>query len=442
MRFIWMEAMKMKTKRKSSLLLKVVLVLGVLFSSWMLRNNILNNHNQEAHEEADFTLQCFYRAFTDRLEQLDYAETLANTAQQASDPQTFFTQHANTLLATHEELVAAMYFVQDTLVEITPKEPFAAFLGKDLQSFPYSYTLAKVTKHPVIKGPEPFLDSDQMVFLFAFPIVENDSYLGEVLVAIDETYIMEQVQLANLQEKGYEYELWGVNDLGAFKQILATSNDDLDYSDAVKRSFSYPANWHLSIMPEEGWLPLPLKLSVDFFCLGIGGCFLALLFLLKAHHQSSVEKQRAKDIEFETQLLHQEAFCRYLDQRIQKKKRSKIILVHLHLHHLQEVCEAASLQEIQDYYASMREKLQECFPEGYLAARCGKEVFAIAIFVNEQDQGCVENIEEVSLHLIWKKRIQGKKIFVEPAVQLVRYPQDGRCAMELLEKAQGKATES
>ena len=69
---------------------------------------------------------------------------------------------------------------------------------------------AKVVKELVVEGPVS-LDGDgsgQQVFLFLQPFMEEDAYLGEVIVALDRDYVLEQLGLNYLSEQGYDYELW------------------------------------------------------------------------------------------------------------------------------------------------------------------------------------------------------------------------------------------
>ena len=67
------------------------------------------------------------------------------------------------------------------------------------------------------------LSSGENVFLFVRPVNVGGSYYGEAVVGVKESYVLEQLDFASLEEAGYLYELWSVSPQDGSKDVIAVT---------------------------------------------------------------------------------------------------------------------------------------------------------------------------------------------------------------------------
>lgn len=308
-------------------------------------------------------------------------------------------------------------------------------VGKELREFSYSYTLAKVIKDGVIEGPEQLGVNQKEVFLFLYPMIEENEYKGEIAAALDRDYVISQMGLSFLKEAGYDYELWRVNSMGENKNVIAVSDSTIDFSDAVKFTFSLPAVWTLSIIPENGWFSVKQRVAVNVCCGAAALLVIALAILAWRITEQKRELCKAGYTEPDSGLYTVEGFCDFVDRRIGKRPQTSLCVLYVRLSNFRRLSGAASREEVLAYLGRIRGSIGENFPAGTLAARLGEEVIAIALFEDRESGAAEEMIEEFVLQLFWKRSMNGKKEFVNPEYCTVSYPADGSHAAELLRHA-------
>ena len=143
---------------------------------------------------------------------LSGADALAQTAYVMKDRGSGWFERAAEILLEREEVRYVCLIEGDTVTEALPEALYGEQAGRGLDEFSYIYTMAKVVKELVVEGPV-VMEGDaggREVFLFLQPFTEENAYLGEIVVALDRDYVLDQLGLGSLSERGYAYELWRV----------------------------------------------------------------------------------------------------------------------------------------------------------------------------------------------------------------------------------------
>ncbi len=412
-----------------------ILIVFVIGTAVLVRSEIQSASVQKRQKEAQMALSFFYENLSVNFEKLNYAKQLSYTDPYLDRDLTLFEQVSLRLLAEYSAIEAIAYFEGDTLTAVYPKEEYGEVVGKELREFSYSYTLAKVIKDGVIEGPEQLGVNQKDVFLFLYPMIVENEYKGEIAAALDRDYVISQMGLGFLEEAGYDYELWRVNSMGENKNVIAVSDSSIDFSDAVKFTFSLPAVWTLSIIPENGWFSVKQRVAVNVCCGAAALLIIALAMLAWRITEQKRELYKAGYTEPDSGLYTVEGFCNFVDRRIGRRPQTSLCVLYVRLSNFRRLSGAASREEVLAYLGRIRGSIGENFPAGTLAARLGEEVIAIALFEDRESGAAEEMIEEFVLQLFWKRSMNGKKEFVNPEYCTVSYPADGSHAAELLRHA-------
>lgn len=412
-----------------------ILIVFVIGTAVLVRSEIQSASVQKRQKEAQTALSFFYENLSVNFEKLNYAKQLSYTDPYLDRDLTLFEQVSLRLLAEYSAIEAIAYFEGDTLTAVYPKEEYGEVVGKELREFSYSYTLAKVIKDGVIEGPEQLGVNQKDVFLFLYPMIVENEYKGEIAAALDRDYVISQMGLGFLEEAGYDYELWRVNSMGENKNVIAVSDSSIDFSDAVKFTFSLPAVWTLSIIPENGWFSVKQRVAVNVCCGAAALLIIALAMLAWRITEQKREIYKAGYTEPDSGLYTVEGFCNFVDRRIGRRPQTSLCVLYVRLSNFRRLSGAASREEMLAYLGRIRGSIGENFPAGTLAARLGEEVIAIALFEDRESGAAEEMIEEFVLQLFWKRSMNGKKEFVNPEYCTVSYSADGSHAAELLRHA-------
>lgn len=412
-----------------------ILIVFVIGTAVLVRSEIQSASVQKRQNEAQTALSFFYENLSVNFERLNYAKQLSYTDPYLDKDLKLFEQVSLRLLAEYSAIEAIVYFEGDTVTAVYPKEEYGEVVGKELREFSYSYTLAKVIKDGVIEGPEQLGVNQKDVFLFLYPMIEENEYKGEIAVALDRDYVISQMGLGFLEEAGYDYELWRVNSMGENKNVIAVSDSSIDFSNAVKFTFSLPTVWTLSIIPENGWFSVKQRAAVNVCCGAAALLVIALAMLAWRITEQKQELYKAGHTEPDSGLFTVEGFCDFVDRRIGKRPQTSLCVLYVRLSNFRRLSGAASREEVLTYLDRIRGSIGENFPAGTLAARLSEEVIAIALFEDRESGAAEEMIEEFVLQLFWKRSMNGKKEFVNPEYCTVSYPADGSHAAELLRHA-------
>lgn len=199
--------MKLQRKRQILYCLVILIVLALTaVTGVLLRSTFMDIRQREVKQILHFYSDNIMLQLHGNLNE---ADTLAQMALTAEDGNNEWFEKAAAPLLEKEE-VRYVCLVDGDIMDIAlPKDRYGSQVGHDLKDFSYVYTMAKVVKELVVEGPV-IMESDtdsQEVFLFLQPIIGNGAYLGEVVVALDRDFVLQQFGLDYLADQGYDYEL-------------------------------------------------------------------------------------------------------------------------------------------------------------------------------------------------------------------------------------------
>lgn len=366
----------------------------------------------------------FHKGFDETFGKLNEAVKLSYTIDlEDSGDLELFRKSAQRLVEENEHIAYAAYFKEDMLDYIYPEEPYGSLAGKNMADFAYSFTLAKVVKTPVVEGPTNLFDEDGDVFLFIDPIYTGMDYIGEIVVAMDNDYVLSALGLAELEDGNYDYELWRVDFLGQRKTVIAVSDPTVDFSEAVKHEFNLPSTWNISIQPKGGWLTHAENIFIDSIFLALGFLLFGMGILLYRTTYLQKKLLVAKYTNIDSGLLTIEGFIIFVNKRLLKHPESRLCILELRLGNFRRFTKNMERDELIKHLTQFRQSIIDSFPRDTIAARINDDSFLLAISADTQELEC--SIEDFILQLHWKRRVDGGKIFVIPRYRAVLYPEDG-----------------
>lgn len=364
---------------------------------------------------------------------LNEAVTLAQTTHAVNNENnTWFKEAANTLLE-REEVRYVCLFENDTMVSALPEESYGNQVGYDLKDFSYIYTLAKVVKDLVIEGPIILEGSaeQQEVFLFLQPIVEHDAYLGEVAVALDSEYVLKQFHFDYLSEQGYDYELWRVDPQDGKKEVIAISQNGLDFSHGVTIDFYIPTQWNLSLQPKLGWLS-PIHSVII-----IGICFVTaflLSVLVCLLNKVFIYRQQTKKISLvddKTGLYSRIGFEAALDQWF-KENRQPIILFYFVFEGYNQISQLIGPVAESAFLKSVPQHLNDYVQSPFMVGRLGEGNFMLAVCEDMDITQQEDFAKGLAIELILKLHLHGEKRFLTAQYEYMRCEQGKEQAEQVI----------
>jgi GGDEF domain-containing protein len=390
--------------------------------------------NVTRQRDADTVLAYFQQTMTQKLRSdLSQGDTLA--AAIAVDPTDdgWFPAAAERLL----EQDGAAYFAYlqgETMRYALPESSFGDTVGRDLVTFSYVYTLGKVTDDFVVEGPVELTEGNE-VFLFVRPFDVDGVYYGEVIVGLDAAYVIEQLDFASLEEQGYRYELWAVSPQDGSKDVIAVSEGATDFSQAVKLSFNMPTLWTLSLVPVDGWVPRTWAFDI------VGGCTLVALLVIALAGTALIlrrtRRQAAQErlLDPETGLLTYAGFLEALERNGRRRKGPlPLTLICLSVDDFERTALALGWAARNSYLESVKGEIAAVVQGSYDAARVSGGSFVVCVYERIDRRTLGDMMRALELALLWKARIDGKKVFCRVRSAAVSWPEDGADAAALVER--------
>ncbi|MCD7994697.1 MAG: hypothetical protein LUK37_24120 [Clostridia bacterium] len=408
-----------------------ILILSLAGVMLVLSDTVKNRMIHECRAAAQAVETVFHKSFDETFETLNEAIRLSYALDlEDTNDLEIFRKSAKRLVDEDEHIACAAYFNEDTLDYIYPADRFGDLTGKNMADFAYSITLAKVIKTPVVEGPTQLFDEDGAFFLFINPVYRGSDFIGEIVVALDSDYVLSALGLAELESSNYDYELWRVDFLGQSKTVIAVSDAAVDFSDAVKHEFNLPSTWNMSIKPKGGWITHAENVSIDFIILALG----LLLFGMGVLLYRTICLQRrllvAKYTNADSGLLTIEGFSFFVNKRLSKHPESRLCMLELRLGNFRRFTKNMEREEFISHLMQLRQSITDCFPEDTIAASINDDSFLLAIFGDAKE--LERPVEDFILQMHWKRRVDGRKIFVTPRYCMVSYPEDGRDVQSLI----------
>lgn len=422
--------MNRKTRHNSFL---VRLALLCVFSSLLLSvfTSLIGTHYYEKkqREQARLVLDLKH----EMIEEILYKEELtvkllADSMKSGMDIEKF-EKAANRIL--QEKGYLYVYLVNEDEVETAlPKSVLAADKGKPLNKYPYAFNIAHVLKRTVIEGPIEM--KGQQCFLFSAPILNNDTCLGQVLVAMDVTYITERINLEYLYEQGYDYEFWQLDIENGRKNVVQSSNAQVDLSDAESIVFHLPTEWTLLIRPVGGWVPTAQG-AVIFGKSMLGwGLFATCIFLFILLLIYKKRKSEADCIDAETGIENVIGFLKTLMHQIQKGK-SEYTIFFFTMDEYIALSRKMGAEVRKSYLSHIVYKLENYIYNDHIIGRVGESSYIVAVFEKLSTKQATDLARGLSLDLLWKTEIDNEKVYIHTDWKFICCPQDGTEPAALIE---------
>lgn len=383
----------------------VVTVLGMYLRSEMISirqreaKNILYHYNDKIILQLQGTM--------------NEADSLAQMALVSGCKETEWFNLASEPLLKREEVCFVGLFEGDTLVSALPEEECAELVGRDLKDFSYAYTLAKVVGELVVEGPSALeIGSEQQkVFLFLQPFLDNGAYKGEAVVALNWDYVQEKLALDSLSVQGYDYELWRVEPQKGAKEVIASTGDNVDFSEAEKITFYLPSQWNLSIQPANGWMSPVQKRGLAAVCAVLTGLLMVLAYLVYRHFDRERILKRLELMDEATGLYNQKGFTKELDRWL-SGGRIPVILFYFSIEGYSQAARLIGTKEESAFLKSIPGRLDEYIRSPYLAGYLGSGNFILAVRDEMSGTEQEEFAKGLSLELLLKVRIGAEKNFL------------------------------
>lgn len=410
--------MEVRKRRRILFCLAAAVFIGIVVTSGRI---MLNTFSDIRQREVKNILHFYSENIMLKLQgNLNEADVLAKMANTEADGSSEWFGRTVLPVLEREEVKYACLIEGDTIVSALPEEEYGNQKGHNVKEFSYAYTLAKVVKSLVVEGPVTLESGsgEQEVFLFLQPILENDSYLGEVIIAIDADYVLRQFNLEGLSGQGYDYELWRVNPQNGEKEVVAVSRQEVDFSHAAKTSFHLPTEWNLSIQPAEGWIG-PVNSA------GIAGIFILIVLLVLvlsiSLYKLSVRGHiinRFASVDSETGLYNYRGFTEKLDRWI--TKGGQVNLFYFVYEGYNQIGQLIGPEEESSFLSGIGPCLEGFVERPFAAGRLGEGNYMLAIREDMNEHQMEDFAKGLSVELLMKVRINGQKNFLTARYEYMR----------------------
>lgn len=406
--------MKKRVQRMFACFAIILLILSLTIASVVqLRNTVVATRQREAENVLFYYKEKIVLQMQGTINE---ATALAQTAHAMNsmqiDASTWFETAAEPLLQRSEVHMVSLFW-GDTLTGILPTDKFGHLVGRDLQDFSYIYTMDKVVKELVVEGPI-VMENDpagQEVFLFLQPIIEEGAYLGQVVVALERDYVLEQLGLSDLYAQGYDYELWRVEPQNGSKEIVASSHRDVDFSQAQKTVFFLPTQWTLSIQPTAGWMSVGQQLSLALLCILSQALLLLLINLLFRNIRQKRMLREADCVDRATGLYNRKGFAAALDGWL-NDVGSSVTLFYFSIEGYAQAARLIGPDEEEKFLRGVPARMKEYIHGRFLAGRLDDGSYIVALQEEMDEQKRDDFAKGLSLELLLQVRINGEKSFL------------------------------
>lgn len=406
--------MKKRIQRMLARAAVILLILSATIASALwLRDSVVRMRQREAENVLFYYKEKIVLQMQGTMnEATSLAQTAHAMASLRMDASAWFETAAAPLLERSEVRMVSL-FEGDTLTGILPRDKFGSLVGKGLQDFSYISTMDKVVKELVVEGPV-VLENDpeeRSVFLFLQPIIQENAYLGQVVVALDRDYVLEQLGLEELYAQGYDYELWRVEPQNGNKEIVASSHASVDFSQAQKTVFYLPTQWTLSLQPTAGWLSAGQRLGLALLCVLSQVLLMALVDLLGRNIRQKRLLRKADCVDRATGLYNRKGFAAALDGWLHGDGRP-VTLFYFSIEGYAQAARLIGPDEEAQFLKGIPARMDEYIRSPFLAGRLDDGSYIVALREAMDESKRDDFAKGLSLELLLQVRIDGEKRFL------------------------------
>ena len=171
------------------------------------------------------------------------------------------------LMQDEDNIIKVHEIAKDGIVsQIYPMEGNEDVIGLNLIETPERKTEARLTRDSgeyTIAGPFELVQGGNGVLLFDPVYRTNDKgckkFWGFSILVIDWQKFIKKMELDQLENAGYHYQIWkkGTDD----EKIVIAQCDNLQETDTLEVACTVPNDtWYFEIVPENGWVTMTQKL--------------------------------------------------------------------------------------------------------------------------------------------------------------------------------------
>lgn len=335
-------------------------------------------------------------------------------------------------MAGREEILF-MYFIKGDIVERVFPKRVSKNIGKTLSEMSYIYTLTKLLKEPVVEGPILLQEIEKKGYLFLNPIIYKGKYWGEIVVALDEDFVLKQMNLEYLKSKGYEFELWHINSQNGRKNMVAVSNSQRDFSHGVKISFFFPTQWTLSIIPIDGWISINTIFKIIMTCILLEVLLLGSFYYWLKYKKIEKKFVNLSFIELSTGLYNYKGFVKELTEKLKKQKKV-FSLFYFVIEDFNSISQLVGEEQKNQFFQNVSETIKEYIKSEHIIGHIGESNFLIAVFEDMEEQSMADVAKGLSLELIWKVKLADKKVFLSAYYRYLKIEKTGEESVKFIKK--------
>ncbi len=336
----------------------------------------------------------------------------------------------------HEkDVVLALLLEGDTVVASYPHEIDGnVFNGMNLSDFQYVFSMVKHIKAPVIETFIPAGQQTEEYFVFLQPVLDGNNYLGQVAVYREKSAVLDTFNLSELAKLGYAYELWHLNSDNGKKHSVAISDEEFDFSDGLKSTFTLPGQWFLTIKPENGWFSPAESFTVWGGAAVIGILFLLLLLCVGKILGYRYDARRARYVDSQSGLLNRTGFLDEMSKR-PEKHFEPFALFYVFIDNYNRISQICTSEEKKNYLNKVKKGIAECVASEHILGRIGEGTFVVAVFDDMDEFTLGDLARRLTIEFLQTFEVTGQKNFLNVRCQYVNSPRDGTDAEKLLEEA-------
>lgn len=236
--------------------------------------------------------------------------------------------------------------------------------------------------------------------------------------------IFNVVNLDLLTSQNYYYRIWRTNPDTKKIQVI-TENTDRDLKGAIRGEITVPNGmWYLDIMPREGWVSIPMMVSLAMVLL----IFVVFSTLLLSAYLTVLDQGDELIHQSDTDALTGIKNSRYLMKRVQKFTLSgtPFVLFYLEIDNFKEIRDPYGREEADNILVEMAGRIGNCIRNTDTVVRFDGDEFAMILLADDNEEYCRELAERIRQGVGQPYRIEEETFYPRVNVGFARYPADCR----------------
>lgn len=256
--------MKRKYIRLKTTLVFIFIFLAVWCVIWIINQSQERREKLKATYTAESTVSRVESQLSKYLAESDLMKQIVEKEYDIDNEQ--FDKLAE-LMQEDEDVIEARELAEDGVVSrIYPMEGNEAAMGLDTLQNPArkkEARLARLSGEYTIAGPYELVQGGTGALLFdpAYITDQNgeEKFWGFSILVMNWDNFIQEVELEELEEAGYGYQIWK-KDLYTGEKIIIDESENSNLNNSLEVACSVPNDtWYFEIVPENGWITVSQK---------------------------------------------------------------------------------------------------------------------------------------------------------------------------------------